>query len=141
MVELQIPPLRDRLEDVPLLVDHFCERFNRRFKKTLPGVSDEVLNLFMDYAWPGNVRELRHALEHAFVLRSFGRIEADHLPKEIRAKDRKSGHFPTGKSRQSPALILQALERSGWNKAKNIVRSLMFVNGKQVESRAACHKS
>jgi transcriptional regulator with GAF, ATPase, and Fis domain len=67
VIEVKLPSLRERLDDIPLLVDHFCNIFNRRFNKDIEGVSEEVYKLFSSYFWPGNVRELENALEHAFV--------------------------------------------------------------------------
>jgi PAS domain S-box-containing protein len=80
---LQIPPLRDRREDIPLLVDHFVARFNRLQEKEVAGVSHEVLRILMGYDFPGNVRELGNIVEHAFVLCRGGLIELRHLPKEL----------------------------------------------------------
>ena len=91
VVEVSLPPLRDRLEDLPLLVDHFCHSFNERFKKNIEGISNEVLGKFMDYPWPGNVRELEHVMEHAFVLCHGGVITLEHLPSEISDYERNDG--------------------------------------------------
>ncbi|RJQ68387.1 MAG: PAS domain-containing protein [Desulfobacteraceae bacterium] len=66
-VPLAIPPLRERVEDVPLLVEFFLKRFNQRYKKRVMSVHPEVMQMFMQYAWPGNVRELERTLEHAYV--------------------------------------------------------------------------
>ena len=68
VVEVALPPLRDRLEDLPLLVDHFVHIYNEKLKKNIEGISQEVLDKFMVYTWPGNVRELEHTIEHAFIL-------------------------------------------------------------------------
>ena len=76
-------PLRDRREDIPLLIDHFISRFNRIQNKDVAGVSDEVLNVLMRWDFPGNARELENAIEHAFVLCRSGLIELRHLPQEI----------------------------------------------------------
>ncbi len=66
-VPLDLPPLRERSSDIPLLVNYFVSRFNRKYKKNVRGVDPRVLREFMRYPWPGNVRELEHALEYAFV--------------------------------------------------------------------------
>ena len=73
MVEL--PPLRERREDIPLLVEHFVEVFNATQDKRVTGVSPEVLALLMAHDYPGNVRELQNVIEHAFVLCDEGQIE------------------------------------------------------------------
>jgi len=127
VVEVSLPPLRDRLEDLPLLVDHFCRSFNERFKKNIEGISSEVLSRFMDYPWPGNVRELEHVMEHAFVLCHGPVITLDHLPLEIRddgttGGSQKSVKIPVQESRpQEPngsQEILNALNKAHWNKTK-----------------------
>jgi two-component system, NtrC family, response regulator HydG len=121
VVEVSLPPLRERLEDLPLLVDHFCRSFNERFKKNVEGISNEVLGRFMDYPWPGNVRELEHVMEHAFVLCRGGVITLEHLPSEIRDYERTEKiaipKIPVKGSRQDQE-ILNALNKTGWNKAK-----------------------
>lgn len=66
-VPLSIPPLRERVEDIPLLVDFFLKQFNKRFKKQVISVHPEVMQMFINYRWPGNVRELERTLEHAYV--------------------------------------------------------------------------
>jgi PAS domain S-box-containing protein len=66
-VPITVPPLRERVEDIPLLVDFFLKKFNRRFKKRVMSVHPEVMQMFMNYRWPGNVRELERTLEHAYV--------------------------------------------------------------------------
>jgi PAS domain S-box-containing protein len=121
VVEVPLPPLRERLEDLPLLVDHFCYSFNERFKKNIEGISNEVLGKFMDYPWPGNVRELEHVMEHAFVICHGGVITLEHLPLEIRDYERSEKitlpktHAKEPKQAQE---ILDALNKTGWNKAK-----------------------
>jgi PAS domain S-box-containing protein len=80
---VDLPPLRDRREDIPLLIDHFISRFNAIQNKDVAGVSDEVLNVLMRWEFPGNARELENAIEHAFVLCGSGLIELRHLPQEI----------------------------------------------------------
>ena len=80
VVKLTLPPLRDRREDIPLLVDHFLRRFNRLTGKQISAVSQEVLAILMAHDFPGNVRELENVIEHATVLCQGGIIEARHLP-------------------------------------------------------------
>jgi len=80
---LDLPALRDRREDIPLLVKHFVSRFNGIQKKDVAGVSDEVMNVLMRCDFPGNARELENVIEHAFVLCRTGLIKLHHLPQEI----------------------------------------------------------
>jgi len=80
IIEINIPLLCDRYEDIPLLIDHFCEVFQKNYDKKITGVSDGVLQAFMNYSWPGNVRELEHAIERAFVLCRNHTIQLEHIP-------------------------------------------------------------
>lgn len=83
VIRLDLPPLRQRREDIPLLVDHFIDRFNRLQLRDITGVTSEVLGLFMVHNWPGNIRELENAVERAFVLCRGKHIRPDHLPIEL----------------------------------------------------------
>ena len=85
VVRLDLPALRDRREDIPLLVEHFVGKFNRLRNKDIVDVSENVMALLMEHEYPGNVRELENIVEHAFVLCSGGIIEAQHLPPSLRA--------------------------------------------------------
>ncbi len=120
-VEVVLPPLRERLEDIPLLVDHFRNLFNERFSKNIEGISNDVLSAFMNYSWPGNVRELEHVMEHAFVLCHGGLITIDQMPVDIR-NIMPSGHYIKQKSKakapREKEEIINALKKTGGNKAK-----------------------
>jgi len=118
VVEVKLPPLLDRLEDIPLLIKYFCNTFNKSFKKNIQGVSDEVLNIFMNYRWPGNVRELEHAIEHAFVLCSDPVICLNHIPAEIRDYSGTRKWMRHRRSVEKLEEILMALDKTDWNKAK-----------------------
>ena len=83
VVRIELPPLRRRKEDIPLLVDQFISYFNRVQQKTVQGISPEALSVFMAYRWPGNIRELENIIERAFVLCSEGFIGLQHLPEEL----------------------------------------------------------
>jgi len=84
VVEIDLPPLRERLEDLPLLADEFCRAYNETFKKTITGISDEVLDMLLGHSWPGNIRELKHVIEHAFVLCHDAVISIEHVPAYLR---------------------------------------------------------
>lgn len=84
VIRLVLPSLRNRREDIPLLVEHFIAKFNRLQGKDVVGVSDEVLARLMDHDYPGNVRELENIIEHAFVLCRGALIELAHLPPQFR---------------------------------------------------------
>ena len=118
VVELAIPPLRERREDIPLLVDHFIKVFNKKLNKDIKSVSADVLKVLMDYKWPGNIRELQHALEHAFVVCKNPYITVDNLPSEICVNETVSVHSKGVKKLNEFDSIVNALNKTGWNKAK-----------------------
>ncbi len=80
VIKLELPPLRDRLEDIPLLVRHFLELYNRENNKSIEGVTDDVMAILQDYAWPGNIRELENLIERAVVLSKSHVITRESLP-------------------------------------------------------------
>ena len=79
VVPIDIPPLRERKEDIPLLVEHFLQKYNKRAKKRITSVSNQVKKMLMDYDWPGNIRELENTIERAVVLSKGREIEAENL--------------------------------------------------------------
>ena len=83
VVKIDLPPLSQRREDIPLLIDAFIQKFNAKMGKQIVGVSDQALRLLLKHDYPGNVRELENIIEHAFVLCRGERIDFDCLPKEI----------------------------------------------------------
>ncbi|HEY6945998.1 MAG TPA: sigma-54 dependent transcriptional regulator [Candidatus Acidoferrum sp.] len=87
VIHLHVPPLRDRREDVPLLVLHFLERFCLENNRALLQFTPNAMKLMMDYDWPGNVRELENVVERAVVLSTQNRIDVDLLPETIRSKE------------------------------------------------------
>ncbi len=119
VVEIRLPPLRDRREDIPLLVDHFRNGFNAKFKKTIEAISSDVLKAFLKYPWPGNVRELEHTMEHAFVLCGQNIITFDHLPPDFLSAPGIEQSSP-GEARATvdSDTILEALDKTAWNKAR-----------------------
>ena len=80
VVPIMIPPLRERKEDIPLLLDHFIKKFNNENKKNVKGVSKEAFELMMNYEWPGNVRELENLIERVIALTSNEYIQTNELP-------------------------------------------------------------
>lgn len=119
VVEIQLPPLRERSEDIPLLVRHFIERFNKKFDKQIKGVSPEVLEMFMHYSWPGNVRELEHSLEYAFIVcRSNNLISTENLPHELRAGRQDPPDLSLAPVGDEAGIIRDALQKTGGNKTK-----------------------
>jgi len=120
VIRLTLPSLRDRREDIPLLIEHFITRFNRLQGKDVVGVSDEVLARLMEHDLPGNVRELENIIEHAFVLCRGGLIQMQHLPPELRqnpAGTALSTHGGMTLHAMERILIADALRRHGGNRA------------------------
>lgn len=119
VVKLSLPPLRERSEDIPLLVDHFIERFNRIYNKNVCCLSDDAMALLLSYDFPGNIRELENILEHCFVLCRADIIEARHLPAPVRKtefdKGPDIGTFRTLKQMEA-TMIEQALRRNNGNR-------------------------
>jgi len=90
VIPIRIPPLRDRIEDIPLLADHFLRMYAVKHGKPVEGFTEEALHLMGNYGWPGNVRELENAVERAVVLCRGPQVGADDLPPELR--DPQAGH-------------------------------------------------
>lgn len=84
VVPIEVPSLRERKEDIPVLVQHFIERLNKTFNRKVRGISGKAMELMMAYSWPGNVRELRNVLERAVILLASDVIQASDLPTELR---------------------------------------------------------
>jgi two-component system, NtrC family, response regulator AtoC len=80
IISIFIPPLRDRKEDILPLVDFFIERYNRKFRKSVRGLSDDTRKLMMNHSWPGNVRELKNAIERAMILEEEQMLRPAYLP-------------------------------------------------------------
>jgi PAS domain S-box-containing protein len=120
IVKLEIPPLRDRLEDVPLLVEHFIDRFNTLQGKEIVGISDEALSCLMSHDYPGNVRELENLVERAFILCRSGRIEREHLPEPVCAQfTTANGQGSLDSFKQMEAsFLMSALRQHNWNRTE-----------------------
>jgi len=118
---VQLPPLRDRLSDIPLLADYFIRKFNKELKKNYRGISPSAQQLLMSYNWPGNIRELRNIIERAMILGNGAYIEADDLPSQLGGKETPTISRPNLKEALKifeKNHILQALVENNWNKEK-----------------------
>src|SRR5438445_735002 len=126
VIHLQVPPLRDRREDVPLLLAHFLGRYCHENAKPLRHFTPAAMKLLMDYDWPGNVRELENVVERAVVLSTQERVDVDLLPESIRSKEIVNA-FLSGENHRAlndvlqimdeieRRIIIDMLERTGWN--------------------------
>jgi sigma-54 dependent transcriptional regulator, acetoin dehydrogenase operon transcriptional activator AcoR len=117
VIKLTLPKLADRKEDIPLLVDHFVERFSCEKESKILGLTQEAMAAMMLYDWPGNIRELENAVEHAFVLCKEELICLKHLPEKLLPKINFT-ITTTGKTLREieKKSILQALQRNNWKK-------------------------
>ena len=132
VVSIEIPPLRQRREDIALLADHFIRVFNRRFGMNVRGISPEVEKLFADYDWPGNVRELEHVVEAAMNMVEGERIEREHLPQHL--WERQGSATPLGQGfALSPAAEWAAGERSLPEMVREIEEKIIAEAMKQTE--------
>jgi PAS domain S-box-containing protein len=122
VVQLELPPLCDRREDIPLLVEHFISKFNRLQNKHVIGVSEEVMVALLEHDYRGNVRELENIIEHAFVLCGIGLIHLRHLPPELR------GNLRPEPQPSLERLSLKALE------AVHIQEAIRRHNGNRTEA-------
>jgi len=98
VIPIHLPPLRERREDIPVLVDHFAKMLRVRTEKAIHGVTEQAMERMIDYAWPGNVRELVNVLEYAFVVCHEDLISIQHLPPLI-VRER---HAPTRRRIDAP---------------------------------------
>ncbi len=128
VIPIQIPSLRERKTDIPLLLQHFMNHFNRNKTKTLDGLSQEAMQCLVNYPWPGNIRELENLIERLSILKGSGVVEVIDLPpkyKSTAASYSETGSveipdagldFNSAVDQFENALILRALEKTGWNK-------------------------
>ena len=116
--EIELPPLCERYDDIPLLIKHFFNIFNKSYKKNISGVSNEVLKAFMNYSWPGNIRELEHVIERAFVFCQNQTIEIEHIPSEIRNYVGAENKSCEKRGDNDLDQVMKALQQTDWNISK-----------------------
>lgn len=122
VVKLLLPPLRDRKEDIPLLVEHFIRKFCHLGGKDIQGLSAEALQLLMSYDFPGNVRELENIIEYATVVCKNGMIGVEHLPDFFKSPDKSepgriAAAKPSSLEEMEKTYIFETLKRNLWNRA------------------------
>ncbi len=122
VLAIRLPPLRERAEDIPLLVGHFVTAFSEQTGKKIGGASQETMDIMVDYSWPGNVRQLENAIEHAFIHCTGGLIQPHHLPEELQQPHRWVIERASAAQRPLESLekelILTALERTSWRRSE-----------------------
>ena len=142
VVEIKLPPLRERKGGIPILVHHFLSMFREKLKRNIHGISDQAMDALVRYSWPGNVRELRHIIERACVLCDGPTISLEHFPEEIQKptssilEQLESADHLTNVAHLPPYIseedeILEALRHARGNKSKaarllNIDRSTLY---------------
>jgi len=128
VIPIQIPALRERKTDIPVLLNHFLNQYNKNKTKVLTGFAADALKCLVNYTWPGNIRELENLIERLSILKGFGCVEVNDLPAKYRstaANFAETGmveipeaglDFNSAVDQFENALILKALEKTGWNK-------------------------
>jgi DNA-binding NtrC family response regulator len=119
-ITLRVPPLRERTEDIPLLCDHFLEKFRQRYQKNVKTIAPAAYHLLIRNRWPGNVRELENAIERGVLVAKGSEITVGDLPESIREESSPSAEFVIPPHRTLAEIermaILQTLQRTNWNK-------------------------
>ena len=114
VIAIPLPALRERKEDIPMLCQHFLEKFNSKEGKQIKRFSPNTLQVLMDFDWPGNVRQLENAVSHAVIVCQSDVIGRKHLPRFL--KDRPEESVSTSLAEQERRLILRVLKEANWNK-------------------------
>jgi PAS domain S-box-containing protein len=118
VVEIHLPPLRQRQEDIPLLVNHFLNIYNRKFDKQIKAIATDAWNILGNAPWPGNIRELANTLEYAFVCCPADLITTAHLPPDFLQQNTSGGLTASLNDDEEIEAIQRALEQAHWNKSK-----------------------
>ncbi len=140
VIPIKLPPLRERVEDIPLLVEHFLARFSQRKKREIKGITKEALECLMRHDWPGNVRELENVIERMVILSNGDYLTLEDVPEYILGKTgstfmpyvqefdipEEGIHLPRLVAEFEKNLILKALEKTGW--VKNRAAKLLHIN-------------
>lgn len=154
VIHIELPSLRDRLDDIPILANHFLQKINAEYNRKITGFSNNAMNALLSHSWPGNIRELENAIQRAVLLAKSDAIEADALPSSITKKstlqDTNQPHSTTSPSHSHPTapvtgttpvaivplsealegperqIILSALKANSWN--RNVTADLLGIN-------------
>ncbi|GIL17610.1 MAG: acetoacetate metabolism regulatory protein AtoC [Oligoflexia bacterium] len=128
VIPMVIPSLQERKTDIPLLLNHFIDQFNKNKSRKLTGITSEAMDCLVNYAWPGNIRELENLVERLAILKGHGMIDINDLPAKYRSSAVASADttmmdipdlgmdFNTAVDQFENSLILRALEKTGWNR-------------------------
>lgn len=138
VITINMPPLRERKDDMPLLSKHFLDSFNKKFSKNIRGFDSSVIDIFMDYGWPGNVRELENVIERAVVLCPYDTITPNYIPKKLTdvIKENTVSNLDGRElnlQEIEKKIILAALDKSGWNQSKAAL--ILGISRKQLRTK------
>jgi two-component system, NtrC family, response regulator AtoC len=139
VVPVTLPPLRQRADDIPQLVNYYVDSYNAEFKKKVARVAPEAMARLKAYPWPGNVRELRNAVERAMLLTDAEELTLEHFPLGSGLAAAKLGEGVTlpasgiDLEQLERSLVIQALERSGWNQTR--AAAMLGLNRDQIRYR------
>jgi DNA-binding NtrC family response regulator len=114
VARVRLPSLRERKDDIPLLIDHYVQNFTRQFGRNIAGFSEEAMELLQSYDWPGNVRELMNLIERIFIDPPTKKIDAGDLPESMRSRE--STHRDAAPEERE--LLLYTLSQTNWNKSQ-----------------------
>lgn len=142
VIRIHIPPLRERKEDIPHLVDFFLQSLSREDSHDIKGVSREAMHILMHYSWPGNVRELKNAMDYSHVLAEGDVIRPEHLPEYLKGHGAAQANSvmakgSEGSGNREKEELIQALKESGGNKAQ--AARLLGINRVTVLNRMRKH--
>lgn len=118
VIRIKLPILKERREDIPILVDHFISRFNKSRNKLISDISPEALSILMQHDFPGNIRELENIIEHAFVICRSGIIEVNDLPENLRPEQEAAAIESRSMVDLEARFIIEALRKNDWNRQK-----------------------
>ena len=119
VIPIHLPPLRERREDIPILVNRFIQNLRKETAKPISALAPDVLRLFMDYGWPGNARELKSTLAYAFVIADAGQVKREHLPPQFTPGfGGAGGGLGEGRVAGEKAALLEALRQTGGNQTQ-----------------------
>jgi transcriptional regulator with PAS, ATPase and Fis domain len=138
VITIQLPPLREKTDDIPLLVQHFVERLRLKTSKAIEGVSPEAMECLIAYRWPGNVRELKGVMEFAFVVAERGLIQPSHLPVGLKSckmlLSQTCATDPESQDgKEEREALVAALNRANGNKSK--AAAILGVNRNTILNR------